>query len=139
MSWQLREREINGYPTHPRDLMVGLLAQPEKGLVKNKGKQDTNQPSHHEVSRPIQPWLTSWLTSWKPMQSRSSEKWQHNPVLAKHSPLFPASEMTSLNKEEKYCSVQDDLCHESHLRFDFQSVLCCQRDDEDECVVLKEG
>ena len=47
---------------------------------------------------------------------------------------FPASEMTSLNKEEKYyCSVQDDFCHESQLRFDFHSVLFCQCVDEDEC------
>ena len=38
---------------------------------------------------------------------------------------FPTSEMTSLNKEEKYCAVQDDVCHESQLRFDFQSLLCC--------------
>ena len=42
---------------------------------------------------------------------------------------FPASEMTSLNKEEKYCSVQDDVCHESQLRFDFKSQLCCQCDE----------
>ena len=33
VSWQLREREIYGYPTDPRVLMVGLLAQLEKGLV----------------------------------------------------------------------------------------------------------
>ena len=34
VSWQLREWEINGDPTDPRVLMVGLLAQPEKGLVR---------------------------------------------------------------------------------------------------------
>ena len=28
-----RMRKFNGYPTDPRVLMVGLLAQPEKGLV----------------------------------------------------------------------------------------------------------
>ena len=39
-------------------------------------------------------------------------------------------------KEEKiYCS--GDVCDESQLRFDFESLLCCQCDDEDECVVLK--
>ena len=34
-----------------------------------------------------------------------------------------------------YCSVQDDVCHESQLLVDFQSLLDCHRDDEDECVV----
>ena len=33
VSWQLRESEINSYPTDPGILMVGLLAQLEEGLV----------------------------------------------------------------------------------------------------------
>ena len=37
-----------------------------------------------------------------------------------------------------YCSVQDDVCHESQLQVDFWSLLGCQCDDEDECVVLEE-
>ena len=42
----------------------------------------------------------------------------------------------SEQRRKNYCSVQDDVCHESQLQFDFQSPLCCQCDDEDECVVL---
>ena len=39
-----------------------------------------------------------------------------------HVLKFPASEMTSLNKEETLL-LQDDFCHKSLLRLDFQSLL----------------
>ena len=42
-------------------------------------------------------------------------------------------------EEKDYCSVQDDVSHESQLLFDFQSLLGCHFDDEDECVVWVEG
>ena len=45
----------------------------------------------------------------------------------------------SEQRRKFYYSVQDNVCHESQLRFDFQSLLCCQCDDEDKCVVLEEG
>ena len=40
---------------------------------------------------------------------------------------------------KNYCSVQHVVCHESQRRFDFKSLLGCQCDDEDDCVVVEEG
>ena len=55
-AWKMNKAvtlEINGYPTDPRVLMVGLLAQPEKRLVRPAGvclpthclKETINQPN----------------------------------------------------------------------------------------------
>ena len=43
---------------------------------------------------------------------------------------FLASEKSISEPRRKNCSVQDDVCHESQLRFDFQSLLCCQCDED---------
>ena len=43
-----------------------------------------------------------------------------------------------MKEEKNYRSVQDDVCHESQLQVDSQSLLGCQCDEEDECAVLGE-
>ena len=62
----------------------------------------------------------------------------HLPSIAKRLHFWQAK-WHLWTKRKNYCSVQDNVCHGSQLRFDFQLLLGCQRDDEDECVVLEEG